>query len=146
MSKTRHNRGFSLAEVVISLAIILIVTVSAVSFSLSSVRATENAIHKTEAQSFASDIWECFKAAEDAGEFIDLVKFARGVELTEGTLDEDGNTIYTYHSEEEYFTANIAVNFHESELQTFTITITDEEDIEIISISYQKVAQHENNE
>lgn len=134
----RKNHGFSIVEVVIALAVIMIVTVTAISIVLSSISTKVNAIQKTQAQSFAENVWESFCAAESEEEFLSLVSFAEGITLTDGTIDGDGNTVYIYHSEAQAFVAQISVCFPEQARSEFMIDVKDEDGRSIISFSYQK--------
>ncbi len=140
MSKMRKRNGFSIVEVVIALSVIVIVSITALSIALSSVSTRVAAINRTQAQSFADNVLESFKAAEDEAEFISLVAFAEGVTLTDGALDEDGNTVYTYYSEENKFMAQISVKFveNQTERSEFEINVTDKDGDEIVSFPYRK--------
>lgn len=136
--KNKNKRGYSLVEVVIALSVIVTVSITALSIVLSSVATKVNAINKTEAQSFADNVWESFKAADTQDEFLSLVSFSEDVTLTESETDESGNTIYTYYSEEHKFTAEIAVRYSENARSEFSISVTDKDGDSIISFSYRK--------
>lgn len=138
MSKMRKKNGYSLVEVVIALSVVIIVSLAALSIALSSIATKATAINKTKAQSFADNVWESFKAAESENEFESLVLFAEGITLNDGATDEDGNTVYTYYSEENKFAAEISVNFSESERSEFEINITDKQGNSIVSFSFRK--------
>lgn len=138
MIDMRKRNGFSLVEVVIALSIIVIVSISAISIMASSIATKATAINKTQAQNFADNVWECFKAAEDEEEFISLVSFAEGITLSDGIADGNGNNVYTYHSGENKFTAQISVKFPADTRSEFNINVTDENGESIISFSYQK--------
>ena len=138
MDKRQQESGFSIVEVVLALAIIVTVTFTALSLCVSFLSATENAIHVTQAQSFADNVWESFKAAENEEEFLALVSFAEGITLTDGATDVSGNAVYTYHCEENRFTAKITVGFPEDAQAILTITVTDKNGENIISFSYRK--------
>ena len=138
MDKRQRENGFSIVEVVLALAIIVTVTITALSLVISFVSATENLIHVTQAQSFADNVWESFKAAENENEFLTLVSFAEGVALTDGATDASGNAVYTHHCVENRFTAKITVSFPEDTQAILTITVTDKNGDNIISFSYRK--------
>ena len=53
-----------MVEVVIALAIILAVSIVAISITLSSITNRIAIVNRTHAQYFADNVWECFKAAE----------------------------------------------------------------------------------
>ena len=136
--KNKNNRGYSLVEVVIALSVIVIVSVSALSIVLSSVATKVNAINKSHAQSFADNVWESFKAADTQDEFLSLIAFSEGTTLTEGVTDESGKTTYTYYSQENKFTAEIAVSYQENARPELEVMVTDKDGDEIISFSYRK--------
>lgn len=134
----KRKGGFSLAEVVIALSVIVIVSVTSLSIVLSSMAAKAAAVDKTEAQSFASNVWECFQASENDAEFLSYVSFSEGVALGDGQTDENGYKVYTYHSEKNTFTAQIKVKFPENERSDFSIDVTDKDGDSIVSFSYRK--------
>ena len=136
--KNKNKRGYSLAEVVIALSVIVIVSISALSIVLSSVATKVNLINKSHAQSFADNVWESFKAADTRNEFLSLVAFSEGATLTEGVTDESGKTTYTYYSVENKFTAEIAVSYHENARPELEVVVTDKDGDDIISFSYRK--------
>lgn len=109
MSKTRTKRsGFSLAETVIALAVVAVVTVAALTAVTSAISARVKTENKSEAQSFAENALECFKASEDGDEFIDNMKF---LGIGEDSLEKqsDGKT-YVYKSNK--FNAKITLDFN----------------------------------
>ena len=110
MSKINKN-GFSIAEVVIALSVIVIVSISALTIVFSSIVTKNSAINKAAAQNFANNVWESFKAAETEEEFLSLVNFAEEIELTESAPGENGSTVYIYSSEKRNFTAVIWVTY-----------------------------------
>ena len=71
------KRGFTLAETVIALAIIAVVSVSSLSLILSAQKSTFAALEKQQAQLYAADIISCYRAD---GDFVDNVRFALGKE------------------------------------------------------------------
>lgn len=93
--RVRKKKGFSIVEVVIALTVIVIVTFSALSIIMASTTKRVNAINKTEAQNFASDILECFKASNSFSEFQDNVYYALDESLKdtnwETEKDDDDN-------------------------------------------------------
>ena len=127
--------GYSLAEVVIALSLIVLVSIATVSVVLSSASARANVIHKRTAQNFADNVWECFKAAETKDEFLSLIAFSEEVALTESP---DDASVYTYHSEENRFSAQIRALFSEAGKDELEISLTDGNGEELLSFSYQK--------
>ncbi len=138
MHRMRKKNGFSLVEAVIALSMIVIVSVSAISVLLSSTATKTSAIRKSEAQRFADNVWECFKAAEDEAEFTSFVAFAETISLGEGVADEDGFTTYTYTSDNYQFTVEISVTYTETERPVLTVAVFDDDGNVIISFSYRK--------
>lgn len=137
MLNLKRKRGFSLAEVVIALAVIVIVSAGAITIILSSFAAKTKTINKSNAQSFADNVWESFKVSESVEEFEEAVAFSLGIEL-EGSLDSDGRTVYTYILPESEFEAKISVGFFDTERDEFEIGIVEDDGDSIISFSYHK--------
>ena len=134
----RKKNGFSIAEVVIALSIIVIVSIASLSIISSSASARKNAVNKTEAQNFAENLLECFKVSDSLENFCDYVNFAEGAELVNGETDENGFTVYAYESEKNKFQSQIKVKFSDVERSEFAIQISDSEGESIISFSYRK--------
>ena len=61
----RNNRGFSMAEVVIAMAIVGLVTAAALVIMIGSVDSTQKTFNKAEAENFVANAVECYIAAED---------------------------------------------------------------------------------
>ena len=77
MIKFRNKKGgFSIAEAVIALAVIVIVTASALTLITSATTARYKAIKKSEAINCANDLLECFKVSNDESEFESNAEFA----------------------------------------------------------------------
>ena len=140
MSKKQRKGGFSIAEVVMALAIIVSVTATAMSIALKSVNTTANVINLNKAQDFAENAWECFKAAGDEIEFISLLEFAQGVELNRDSTDANGNSVYKHIIDEERYTVKITVGFHDEEdvADEFNVAVINKNEKNILSFSYQK--------
>lgn len=133
MRNATRKKGFSLAEVVIALSIILIVSLAAMSIALSSVSVTAKAVELSKAQGFAENALECFKAAENEAELRELIEFAEGVELT-----DDGDSVYLHTLGDGRFTAQIKVGFPENAEKTFELILLDKDGNEHLSLSYHK--------
>ena len=135
------KRGFSIIEAVIALAVIVIVTTSALSLVLSSIARKAEAAKQSTAQDFAEDVWECFKAADEYSEFTSNFNFAIGDGLSEGETNGDGEMLYTYSSENMDFDADILVRYANGERATFEISVTNtdgDNTKEFVSFSYVK--------
>ena len=102
-----NKRGFTLAESVLALAVISISSVGILSLVLSSQRATINAAQKQQAQLYAMDIINCYRAD---GDFATNVNFALGAAYNESTGEIPLNNM----------TAQVAFDEEES---TVTVTI-----------------------
>ena len=137
MLKLKRKKGFSLVEVVIALAVIVIVSAGAITIIISSFAAKTKTINKSNAQSFADNLWESFKVSESADEFESAVAFSVGIEL-EGETGTNGKTVYTYILPESNFEARISVGFSDIERDEFEISIFEDDGDSIISFSYNK--------
>lgn len=128
--KKHKNSGISIVEAVIALTVIVLVSATALTIVLSSVSAKVAAVDKSQAQNFASDAWECFKASETEEEFIENMRFAKGAEL----IFNEG--ICEYTSEKYRFSAEIFLNYAASR-PVFSISVK-YQGKELISFSYFK--------
>lgn len=70
----KGKRGFSLVEVVVALAVIVTVSVAAMSFIKTSSIASDRELAYSEARLYASNALEIFKYAENEPQYTDLVK------------------------------------------------------------------------
>ena len=131
MNKLKKNRGFSIAETAIALAIIAIVTAAALTVVMASISARVKATNISEAQDFAHNMLECFKAADNIDEFENNVRFAEGLEWP------DDETNYEYTADNK-FSADIKANCDDG---NFSITVVDTKGEEIISFEYTKGAK-----
>lgn len=136
MSRINRKGGFSMAEAIIALSIIVVVSITALTLVMSSFSVRTTLITRTQGMSFADNVWECFKAADDQDEFKSLVEYATGLTPTEDTK-------YIYNGNG--FTAVITANYDDAR-PYFDITVTESKDgDEIISFSYVKGAKYEAN-
>jgi prepilin-type N-terminal cleavage/methylation domain-containing protein len=120
MNQIKSKKGYSLVEVIIALTVIVVVSATALTVILYSISLRHAEINKSQAQNFAENVMECFKAADDTEEFERLVKFSEGVEL-KPIPEWDA---YTYTSIEKNFIVGITVDF-ELERPEFSIEILD---------------------
>lgn len=143
MRKMTSKDGVSIAEVVIALSIIVVVSMTALTLVLSSFSVRSTLITRTQGINFADNAWECFKAADDAREFESLVKEA------ESELTLDGNTgyEYDYSYQNDRFEANIIVTYEVGKRPTFDIVVTENkvDGDEIISFKYVKGGKYYEN-
>ena len=131
MKRIKRKNGFSLAEVIVALAIVAIVSVAALSIVSSSINARVNAINRTNAQIFADNILECFKASENESGFKNNVQFAVGVNISDGT---DGEYVLSQNA----FSSEIKFIPSDEGRRTIEIEIKDSDGDSIISITYVK--------
>lgn len=129
MNHTKRNRGFSIMETVIALVVIVLVTAAALSITMAAISARVKMSNYSEAQDFAHNVLECFKAADGEDEFRLNVEFA-GYELSGAA------STYTYKVENK-FEAEIIAAF-DVDGDYFHITVNDSNGTEIISFTYQK--------
>lgn len=116
----KGKRGFSLVEVVVALAVIVTVSVAAMSFIKTSSIASDRELAYSEARLYASNALEIFKYAENETQYTELVE----KKLT--PLDEDG-----------YVSVKITVNYEATE-NTFTATATKQNGDELFKLTYTK--------
>ena len=122
IKKLKQNRGFSIAEVVIAMSVVVIVSMTALTIVLSSTTAKNKAIAKNDALNFAANVVECFKAADSKDEFIKYVTFGTEVTLT----NEDNSGTYSV----DINGCNVTIDYAESNL---TVVIKD-----VDTITYTK--------
>lgn len=135
----KRNRGFTVVEVVIAMAIIVIVTVAAVSLFVSAQNARKSLLATSNAQHFAEDARLAFRTADDETEFLSYLTFAReGTTLTDAGVASDGTHTYLYVNGTHGYTATLAVRYSTAERSTFSIRITRGEDHELLRLSYEK--------
>lgn len=88
-----NRKGFSLVEVVIAMAVVSIVTLTAISIVYSATDRNKQANIKSDAIYFTADVIECFKATETAKDFYYALKFRENCSfLTPTDAPEDNAT------------------------------------------------------
>lgn len=115
----KGKRGFSLVEVVVALAVIVTVSVAAMSFIKTSSIASDRELAYSEARLYASNALEIFKYAEDETQYTNLVK-------NKLTKPESG-----------YVSVEITANYT-SETKTFTATATKQNGDTLFKLTYTK--------
>ena len=141
----KKKKGFSLVEVAIALAIITIVTVTALTIALNSITPKINNNNRSHAQNFANNVWQCFQEAESNDDVFALLSFSYDLKdnMTATETDGEGYTTYTYTSAEHKYTATIKMRFPQDEYPAIKrpdmeITVVDGKDKEIIHFTYTK--------
>lgn len=143
----KRRAGFSMVEVIISLAIIVMISITAISITLSSIANRMTIVNRTHGQYFADNVWECFKAAKDNSEFANLLGFAypgQDDDTSDVDITPDGDGKYTVESTRYKFTATVNVTYVENERPTLFVEVKELDDDEIISFTYTKGAEYEN--
>lgn len=115
----KGKRGFSLVEVVVALAVIVTVSVAAMSFIKTSSIASDRELAYSEARLYASNALEIFKYAKDEAQYTELVE-------KKLTKPESG-----------YVSVDIVVKTENSE-STFTATATKQNGDELFTLEYKK--------
>ena len=115
----KGKRGFSLVEVVVALAVIVTVSVAAMSFIKTSSIASDRELAYSEARLYASNALEIFKYAENTDKYNELVK-------NKLTKPESG-----------YVSVDIVVKTENSE-STFTATATKQNGDELFTLKDTK--------
>lgn len=115
----KGKRGFSLVEVVVALAVIVTVSVAAMSFIKTSSIASDRELAYSEARLYASNALEIFKYAENTDKYTELVE-------NKLTKPESG-----------YVSVDIVVKTENSE-STFTATATKQNGDTLFKLTYTK--------
>lgn len=115
----KGKRGFSLVEVVVALAVIVTVSVAAMSFIKTSSIASDRELAYSEARLYASNALEIFKYAENQAQYTNLVK-------EKLTKPESG-----------YVSVEITANYT-SETKTFTATAKKQNGDTLFTLTYTK--------
>lgn len=139
MTKLRRKKGgFSIAEVVIAISVVLSVTLCALSIALSSISIKKSEIARANARDFAKNACECFKASESEEEFESLLFFAEGVALGEPSYLDGGSVSYIHSLEGSKLTAKITLSFLCGERPSICVEITDADGKSVVSLSYER--------
>ena len=131
MNHTKRNRGFSIMETVIALVVIVLVTAAALSITMAAISARVKMSNYSEAQDFAHNVLECFKAADDNEDF---EKYVAEVAKYTGMQEEIEDKKYSFDNNK--FIAQITADCASGE---FDIIINDKNNgTEIIEFDYTK--------
>ena len=84
----RSRRGISIVEVVIALVIITIISASALSMIMMSVEVERKSVMAVEVENCAENAIECFRYADDEGEFLTCLQKTGSF-----TKEEDGSFV-----------------------------------------------------
>lgn len=129
--RQKKKAGFSMTEVVIAMAVVVIVSIASATVLKSSTTIAQKTISQTTARNFAANAVECFKVAS-GDEFKNLLDYAAAD--TGITFDEGKSVGSTYcYRQEDRFVAEITVDSG-----TIKITVKDNHEKEIIALTYTK--------
>lgn len=123
------RRGFGILETIIAMTVIVLVSATAITIVLSSIRMTQKTVDREKAEYFSHDSIEAFRISEDEAGFKNLMEFA-GYNLT-----EDGTGGYTYAFDSGY-EATITADYTQAR-PTFQIRVMDGEE-EITYYTFSK--------
>jgi len=84
--RTNNKRGFTLVETAIALAVIAIVSMSALVLYFTSENAVRSAHDKQQAQFYVSDVIACYRGSNTTDDFTKNVAFALGLDESEVKL------------------------------------------------------------
>lgn len=131
-----NKKGFTMMETIIAIVVVSLVSVAAVTLLMTSIHTTRTAIHKTQAQYFAEDVLTCFRASENASQFVEAVEFNGG--FLEFAIT--GNK-YVFTLADSKFQAVALVDYPVDGRPSFRIEILGDDDEVITSIpQFQKGA------
>ena len=144
MDKLKSKKGYSLVEVIIALSVIVVVSATALTVILYSISLRHAEINKAEAQNFAENVLECFKAANQNGltaeakkaEFFRLVEFAEGATFEQADPHFPG--IYTYTSETKKFIVGINISYENfNNAADLTVEVIDKKGSRLTLFTYR---------
>ena len=144
MDKLKSKKGYSLVEVIIALSVIVVVSATALTVILYSISLRHAEINKAEAQNFAENVLECFKAANQNGltaeakkaEFFRLVEFAEGATFEQA--DPHFPDIYTYTSETKKFIVGINISYENfNNAADLTVEVIDKKGSRLTLFTYR---------
>ncbi len=131
MSYMKKKNGFSMVEVVIALAVVLIVSATAITITIYSITTKQDEINRNEALNLTENIWNCFKAAENEDEFFALVDFSDGVAF------QQKNGAYVYSPSIHEYTVRMTFDFDPaSGKKSLDITALDRKGKAIVEFDY----------
>lgn len=128
MMKKINKKGFSIVEVVIAMAVITLVTVTAISIATGADKNARTALYRTDAQLFAADAVECFKATKNVNDFKNALE-SRGVPGYES--EELTTTLFFNLSPSGY----VAIVIYDT--NSISVTVSDNSNI-VTQLTYTK--------
>lgn len=131
ISKLKNRRGVSIVEVVVAMAIIVLISGTAMSFIFTSDANADKDVAYTDARLLAENALEIFKHADDATDYQRI--FEKHVEEG-GTLS---GTTYSYTYAPGYVTLNIKATYNDDG-KVFTAVAKKQNGDELFNIKYEK--------
>ena len=128
MKKRTQKRGFTVAEIVIAMAVVVLVTATALTTVLTTRNAEERILREADAVRLAENAWECFKVTETPEDFALALSFAEEGKdapvLVENGVCTVSSTRYGYEATLTVSgnTLNVLIVADEKELVSFTYT------------------------
>lgn len=141
--KNKAKRGVSIAEAVVAMAVVVIVSMASISAVIFATNANLKTYNRTRAQNFAQNMLECFKSASSVEEFTRNAAFAEGIDTfpEEPTANGD-DRVYEYTPDNNAFSAVIRISFPDnsdsSSRPTFYVKAIDSSGKTIIELNYKK--------
>lgn len=137
-TRLRSRRGFSIMEVVITLAIIMIVSMAALTISVSSTRVEANNLRATTIIRQYESTVDCFRFAKSQSEFLTALQLLDGefapAEAEAGTPA----TTVVYVLEKQSYRLEITADFNANSLEFYAAKPDGEE---IYRLNYEKSYQ-----
>ena len=93
MKPKRNNRGFSIAEVVVAMVVVTIVSFATLSVILSANLSTDRSLRHQQAQFYAEDAVGCFVLAESEEEFKSYLAGALGLKNVDNIAPDSDITL-----------------------------------------------------
>lgn len=130
----KNRNGFSLVEVMVAMAVIAIVTASAVTIITSALNSTKKNIYANNVEYFASDVLQAYTSAENSENFESAMKFA-GYPLVKDGGTEDK---YNYTFEQSKYVAEIKASYSDTDRSELSLIVKDDKGNEIKSYTFTK--------
>lgn len=140
--KNKAKRGVSIAEAVVAMAVVVIVSMASISAVIFATNANLKTYNRTRAQNFAQNMLECFKSASSVEEFTKNAAFAEGIDTFPGPTANGDYRVYAYTPDNNAFSAVIRISFPDnsdsSSRPTFYVKAIDSSGKTIIELNYTK--------
>ena len=128
-TKKNRRRGFSVAETIVALTVIVLVTATSLTLITSQLRIEQRTSASVAATNLAENAIECFRYAEDTGAELAPLLAACGFAAAE---DGEG-----YTAEDQGAFARLTLS-EDGEATTATVTVTDGKGKRIVHVEYAR--------